>query len=347
MRRCAFVLLLLATAGRAQELREEITVERIIIDARVTDASGDPILNLGPGDFQVRVDGKAAEVAAVSWIPETVAARELASIDDEAPPASAAPAANFDEPLPQGRLFIYFVQTDFARENPRIAGQMKFLPYARQMIEALEPGDRVAVFSFDSHLKFRLDFSDRKSDIERALEQAMLIDEPPPPRPVPSPSLARRLDAGEMKRATSSDIALILIANAVRNIPGPKSMLLFGWGLGHRVGKTVVMDSKYPIARYALESSRVTVFALDTTIADYHDLEFGLKRAAADTGGFYAKTHVFPQIAVDRLQRTLAGHYELEVRKPAGLRPGTHMIDTRVKRRGAVVMARTSYQDLP
>ena len=162
---------------------------------------------------------------------------------------------------------------------------------------------------------------------------------------MPNPSLARRLDREAMKRCTSSDQALILIGNALRHIPGPKSMILLGWGLGHRVGKTVVMDHKYPIARRSLEQARVTVFALDTTDADYHDLEFGLGKAAADTGGFYAKTHVFPQIAIDRLQRTLAGHYELEVRKPAGLSRGSHTIEVRVKRRGTYVMARSGFVD--
>jgi hypothetical protein len=146
-----------------------------------------------------------------------------------------------------------------------------------------------------------------------------------------------------MRTFTSSDEALIHIANALRPIPGPKSMILLGWGLGQLSSGMVTMHHKYPIARRALEQSRVTVFALDTTNADYHDLEFGLGKAAKDTGGFYAKTHIFPQIAVERLQKTLAGHYELEVRKPAGLAPGTHEIDVRVKRRGAHVMARSSF----
>ena len=44
-------------------------------------------------------------------------------------------------------------------------------------------------------------------------------------------------------------------------------------------------------------------------------------------------------------QRTLTGHYELEVRRPAGLRPGAHEIEVRVKRRGAHVMARSSFID--
>ena len=317
---------------------EQIVVERIIVDARVTDYGGEPITGLGPNDFEVRIDGKLAQIESVLWVPETVEAKLAAGLDPELEPEN----ADLQRP---GRLFVYFIQTDFARNDARIKGQMKFLPYADQMIEELEAGDRVAVFSFDSHLKFRLDFTEDEAEIQNTLRNAMAIDDPPQPRIVPNPSLARRLDREEMRRCTSPDEALIVVANALRNIPGPKNLVLFGWGMGHLRGRQVVMDSKYPIALRALESARVTIFALDMTIADYHDLEIGLDQAAYDTGGFYAKTHVFPRIAVDRLRKTLSGHYELEVRKPETNVRGTHSIDVRVKRRGAYVMARTTYVD--
>lgn len=345
MRRLIVVTLLFALPVAAQ-VQEQITVERILIDARVTDYQGDPILGLGPDDFVVKVDGKLAKIESVEWIPETAAQREIASIDEEEAPATTTATAVSDvPPPPNGRLFIYFVQTDFAREPSRIGGHMSFLSYADQMIDALEEGDRVAVFSFDSHLKFRLDFTDDKRALKEAIRDAMLINEPPPPPIVPNPSLARRLDRDQMKKSVSSDEAFILIANALRPIPGPKSMILFGWGLGERVGGAVVMNRKYPIARYALETSRVTVFAIDTTQADYHDLELGLQQAAADTGGMYARAFRFPQLAVDRVQKALVGHYELEVRKPELKNRGTHTIDVSVKRKAVYVMARSSYVD--
>ena len=338
MRRFLFVTALFPVLVLGQDMRtqEEIVVERILIDARVTDYSGNPVTDLDADDFEIRVGRSKATIESVEWIPETVAAREIARLDDP----DAAGEATVDPP---GRLFVYFIQTDFARNGVRVRGHMNFLRYAEKIIEGLEDADRVAVFSFDSHLKFRLDFSGDRAAIIHAMRQALMIDHPPPPPAAPNPSLARRLDRDEMKRCTTSDEAFILIANALRPIPGPKSLILLGWGLGERVGKSIVMNRKYPIARRALEQSRVTVFALDTTDADYHDLEFGLGKAAADTGGFYAKTHVFPQIAVDRLERTLAGHYEIEVRQPPGLKPGVHEIDVKVKRRGTYVMARSSF----
>lgn len=325
----------------AAQVQETITVARVLLDVRATEMNGEPILGLTKDDFTVTLGGKPAKVESATWIPDTTVARVIAGVEeDEAPP----PPATEEVPMPRGRLFVIFIQTDFAVATERIRGQMHFLSYAKQMVETFEPEDRVAVFSFDSHLKFRLDFTGDKERVGHAIEDAMIRGTPPTPPVVPNPSLARRLDAEEMRKAASSEAALILVGNALRNIPGPKSLLLLGWGLGQHWGGTVVMSQKYSIARRVLERARVTIFALDTTDADYHTLEAGLAKAAKDTGGFYAKTHIFPRLAIDRLQRTLSGHYELEVRRPE-LKPGTHEVLVRVKRRGAVVMAPTSYMD--
>lgn len=321
---------------------ETITVERIILDARVTDDNGDPITGLKPSDFVVKVDGRKAIVESAEWIPESAAARALADIEK---PDKAEVNESLNIPAPTGRLLVFFFQTDFARVHERITGQMHLLATVDSLIDNLEDEDRVAVFSYDSHLKFRLDFTSDKRHVRDAMEQALLTDEPQAPPMVPMPSLAKRLDKKEMKEVTSPERALLVVANALRPIPGPKSLILFGWGLGHLVGKHVSMGADYGAARLALESARVTVFSLDTTMADSHSLEVGLEKAADDTGGFYAKTHEFPTIAYERLQRTLAGHYELEVRKPEGTTGDVHAIDVGVTRKGARVLARSSFAD--
>src|SRR5438477_3883575 len=250
-----------------------------------------------------------------------------------------------DVPAPRGRLLIFFFQTDFARHYSRVSGQMAILQKIDSLLEWLEPDDRVAVLSFDSHLKFRLDFSDDKHRIEAAMKDALATDEPGPPPIVPMPSLRSRLDPGAMKNAASSEAALLLLGNALRPIPGPKSLILFGWGLGRFGSGGVRMLPEYAAARQALEAARVSVFSLDFTQADYHSLEVGLGKVSADTGGFYAKTFHFPDIAIERLQKTLTGHYELEVRKPETKVRGLHTIEVSVNRRDAEVMARSTYVD--
>jgi VWFA-related protein len=337
----ALAVLLLATSLHAQ-VQEQITVERILVDTRVTDDRGNPITSLTAADFHVRIDGKPARVESAEWIPETAEARELASIDA----AIADVNTTLDQPAPRGRLLIFFYQTDYERNASRIAGQMQTVVNANDWLDWLDTEDRVAVFSFDSHLKFRLDFTNNKDHIKDAMQQALYTDEPPPPRIVPMPALAKRLDTNEMHKAASPEAALIILANALRPIPGPKSIILFGWGLGRLTPSGVMMESKYVPARQALESARASVFSIDFTKADSHSLEVGLGQVAGDTGGFYAKTFHFPKIAVDRLQKTLAGHYELEVRKPDTKVRGTHTIEVDVpSQRRASVLARSTYVD--
>jgi len=336
------LLAALLFAAQAQPFQEKIVVERILVDARVTDLKGNPVLGLTPADFEVRIDGKAASVASVDWIPETAAARALADIDQ---PKQVEVNTSMDVPAPQGRLFIFFFQTDFARNVSRVAGQMEILQRIDDFLDFLEPEDRVAVLSFDSHLKFRLDFSDDKHQIAAAMLDALLINEPNTPAIVPMPSLRSHLPADVLKKTSSSEAALLVLGNALLPIPGPKSLILFGWGLGTYSGGRVYMPAVYAAAREALESARVSVFSLDFTQADYHSLEVGLGQVSADTGGFYAKTFHFPDQAIHRLENTLSGHYELEVRKPDTRVRGLHTIEVNVKHRDAEVMSRSTYVD--
>lgn len=323
----------------AQELRESIDVVRILFDVRVTEYGGDPILGLDPGDFNVTIAGRKVNVESVRWVDETTGI-VISAKGVETPDAS-------DEIVEEkrGRLIVIFVQTDFAREPSRVAGQLNFLKHAEAMIDAFADEDRIAVFSFDSHLKFRLDFTSDKEKVKEQIRAALRTDTPPPPPIVPNPALASRLNADEMKNAANSETALVLLGNSLRQIEGPKTLLLLGWGLGVRSGDRVEMRPQWTAARRALDAARTSIFSLDTTVADYHDLQVGLMKAAEDTGGFYAKTHNFPQLAVDRLQRTLTGHYELELRRPDGLARGTHPVVVTVKNRNALVMAPQSYTD--
>ena len=66
--------------------------------------------------------------------------------------------------------------------------------------------------------------------------------------------------------------------------------------------------------------ARITIFSLDVTNADYHSLEGSLANIADLTGGAYAKTHIFPGLAMERVRRAISGRYVLVFRKPDGPR---------------------------
>jgi hypothetical protein len=65
---------------------------------------------------------------------------------------------------------------------------------------------------------------------------------------------------------------------------------------------------------------------------------------ADDTGGFYSRTHLFPALAMDRLEGALAGYYVLSVEKPQR-RTGRHEISVRAHAPHTTVSARRYYVD--
>jgi hypothetical protein len=136
----------------------------------------------------------------------------------------------------------------------------------------------------------------------------------------------------------------LLIGEALEPLPGSKSLVLIGYGFGRFNPNSVTMETDYDPARHALVASRTSVFSLDVTEADYHSLEAGLRLISDQTGGFYARTHIFPDDAMRRLSGALAGYYVLFVEKPESRR-AVHAIDVGLTRRKGRVLATSSYSE--
>ncbi len=332
--------LLIAAAAMAQTpppLIEKIEVERVIIDARVTNIDGEPILGLQRGDFRVRIDGKPVEIESVDWISES---RDVAQFEN----AAHVPNGIAPEPQKHGRLFVIFVQTDFGRARQRVQGQMAINAALDKWLAFLEPDDQTAVFSFDSHLKFRLDFSGDSAAVQRTVKESLFIGEPPPPAPSKTWALSMLLDRQAMHDAARPEIALRIIGEALAKVPGAKSMIFICWGMGHVTNGVSFNDYGYEHAVLALQRARVTVFTID--MMDYHQLAFSLASIAGDTGGFYTTSTRFPAIAIHRLHHTLGGHYEIEVIKPQLTHRGFHQIAVEVPtQRRVTILARNVFGD--
>jgi VWFA-related protein len=314
---------------------ERVDVERVVVDARVVDDKGQPLLGLEPRDFRLRVDGKTVALESAQWVSGGAAPPEA--------PVYSGDTAGADAPAPAGRLIVFFFQKDF--EDSRLIGLLRMERMALSVLDDLAPEDRVAVVSFDSHLKLRLDFTADRETLRAVIGHAVLLGADPPLPRGPFPSLAATFDRARARRAASPETALLVLADALKPLPGPKTMVFVGWGMGRfdARGGRVTLEADYGPARRALVDARVAVFCLDVTNADYHSLEVGLEQVASDTGGFYAKTHLFPAQAMRRLEGALAGHYVLTFEKPR-LRPGTHAIEVDLVGRKGTVLARSFYE---
>ena len=286
-----------------QTFKGEVDVSLLTMVVRVVDTWGQPILGLTPEDFRVRIGKQEVPIVALDWI----AAEEAGPIDVSTEHEKAAA----EEPVPAapGRLVVIFVQADL---NPtRISGQLRLRRYTRELLATLHPKDRVAVVSFDSHLKLWQDFAHDLGATHAAIDRAMLYSEAPELSPGADVSLARHFDFVAARKASSPERALELTARALEPLAGEKTVIYLGWGLGRFDSSGVTMTPDYAPAVRALGAAHASVFVLDVTSADYHSLEVGLENVAEATGGLYLKTFRLPGLATKTLARTISGYYVL------------------------------------
>ncbi len=330
------------SADRRGEVQEQALVERVVVDAHVLGPDGNPIAGLGPEDFLVSIDGEPVTLEAVDWLPADRPEAD-ASMLERLRESDAAPGM---DDLPAGRLIVMLFQHDW--EITRMFGLLRMGIQARRFLDTLLPTDRVAVASFDSRLKLRQDFTADRKKIERAIHDSLRRGEPEDADEESHPSLARRLDPRAARRCATPERALELLAAALAPIPGGKSMLYFGWGLGTMgglSGATASEQKSWTEALRRMAEARVNVFTLDIADADYHSLEGYLEQMSDLTGGRYEKTHLFPSLAMNRVRRAISGRYVLVLVKPKGPR-GEHAIDVAVVgHKGVRVYARRYYMD--
>ena len=302
------LILLFATASvslaQQPQFTDRVDVTRVIVDARPLDGTGRAIPGLTAEDFSVSMGGKPARVESATWVGAGTEAPRLVVEADS--------AASADSSIPHGRLIVFLFQKDL--EPRRIAGLMRMLFRAKTFLDSFGPDDRVAVVSFDSHLKIWLDFTTERAPVRRILERGLLLERPAPiGEPAGAISLTRTLSQAAGRRAYPVEQALRLIGEALEPLPGSKSILLFGHGFGRYTAEGVMKERGYDEAVASLQRARAAVFSIDVTLADYHSLEVGLQSVSEETGGFYERSFHFPDRTVQRLIGALAGHYVLIV----------------------------------
>jgi VWFA-related protein len=340
MRAWVAIALSCALTAQAQDPQlprytERVDVARVIVDARVVDNLGSPVCGLKADDFRVRIGGKLARVESVIWV-------------DGSEPESAAQTPNQDgssvqvtTQIPAGRLIVFLFQKSL--EPSRIVGLMRMLMEAQGFLDTLGPDDRIAIVSFDSHLRIWTDFTNERERLRRLLAHDILFENPPPVQEAVPVSLIARLPPGDARRVYSVEQSLRRIGEALEPLPGSKSVVLVGHGFGRFSATGITMEHEYAPAQSALLSARASVFSLDVTNADYHSLEEGLRTVSEATGGFFVRTHLFPKQAMRQLAGALAGYYALFVEKP-DLGRGSHGVKVQLTRRKGTVMARSTYE---
>jgi VWFA-related protein len=314
-----------------------IDVSLVAVVVRVVDIGGRPILNLKPEDLRVRVGKREIPIAGLDWIGEKSSAEAPAAASPVPAPGAVeevtAEAQASGSP-PPGKLVVFFVQADLT--PTRISGQLRLRPFTRDLLATLAPGDRAAVVSYDSHLKLWQDFTADRDVTHATLDKAMLFGDEPGAAELAAGepvSLAEHFDLVDAFAAASPERALEVVGKAMEPLPGEKTMIFLGWGLGRLSGSFgVQMTPAYKPAVAALRAAHTSVFVLDVTSADGHSLETGLEGIAEATGGLYLKTFRLPGLATEVMAKAISGHYVLTVdRALMGHESGEVTIELREK----------------
>ena len=330
-----------------ETIQEELEVARILLDVRVIDTKGNPILGLKADDFLLKRKGKKVPLLTCEWVPAAKGnlwnldpgAVRLDVSEEELDPES---DAFWQDPevvteLPTGgRLVVLFFQGDIAGD--RNYGRMRMASHSRQLVEGLTAEDYVAVVSFFSHLKIHMDFTRDHEAALAAIEDALLNREVPNPDPDAYPSFFRFLDKWDAYNTATPEKALTHLALALEPYEGSKTLVFLGWGLGQDEVNFPKQSGEYKSMARALTRARVTVFSLDVTMADFHTLESGLRELAEDTGGFYEKTHEFANQAVLKVVNTIGGYYRISFERPDKKRPTRRYSLNLVSRKGRVLV---------
>ena len=291
-----------------ESFEDKISVSELELVLRVVDTWGRPILGLKPEDFRVRLGKSEVPIAGLDWISAEDGGILDLPAEMEPPEEGEEDEVTVALPAP-GRLVVLFVQTDL---NPtRISGQMRMRSRTRKLLDSLHPQDRAAVVSFDSQLKLWQDFTLDRDAVHAALDRAMLYNKAPAIQPEGEVSLARRFDFEAARETSTPERALEVTARALDALPGEKIMIFLGYGFGNYSRDGTRMRPAFIPAVKALWDAQISVFALDVTSADSHDLAAGLVQVADATGGLYLSTFRLPNLATEVLSKAISGYYIL------------------------------------
>jgi VWFA-related protein len=300
----------IALAQQQRPFVERVEVARVLIDVRVVDERSQPLPGLGPADFEVRIDGKPARVETVEWAGDG---------EPIARPLASTPAAGFLDAGPAGRLVVFLVQrnrgADSASVRTRDIGLMRVLQLTEPLLALLKPDDRVAVLSFDSHLKIWSDFTSDIGRVRRLLSHNTLLGQPGAIAASPDVSLIEWLTPERGRKTSTIEDALGLVGHALEPLPGAKTIVLLGFGfdpidqteVALRNGGTAASKETHERILDALLRARAAVFSIDFTDADFHTFELGLQEVSEVTGGFYVRTNLFAQRAIKQVADSLGG----------------------------------------
>jgi VWFA-related protein len=357
-------------------------VEVMEVDVSVVDGQGRPLRDLRAPEFTVTVDGQRRRVVSAEFISET------ASSTAQPPPARDPYVSNNSERR-AGRLILLVVD----RNNIDTHTLRTALVSTRNFIDKLTPDDRLGfvalpppgpsvdfttnraqvlealarVVGMDDALPGRFEISDYEAVaftdgtnpfvIQKLLSRVCDDADPttlsPCDRDVQQEALA--ISSAIRQRTTESVSAFARLLGSLRDVDGPKSLIVLSQGLMLQGSHAEASE----LANLAAEARvNVNVLLFDTPQGDASMArpsetaqedralrEGGLDTFASRSRGSLFRVLANPQYVFDRIASEISAHYMLGVEPAEKDRDGkAHQIRVVVARKGVSVRARRQVQ---
>ncbi len=363
-------------------------VDLVMVDVSVVSKSGVPVNDLAPGDFTVVVDGRPRTVTSAQFVAydvRTTTARERATV--------AAPAVGTSPPPPPRVLLIAVDEDSLETGEGLVAKQAasKFLDRlapndragvvaiprlrspvqvstkrsdAKKALDAIISGINRDPYQFNIGLAEAVDIERGFTDVlQRVARRECRLGEDVPFEMMPAGCLIRvktqcRQMVLQTKLRTQRSIdALVLLADALTGVDGPKTVVLISGGLTVPDESPGAAYSRLEAAFGAAQVTLYTVFLERSSLfgqvayqpspsaLDDDRLEMaGIENATSAVGGTLMLGIGTLDQYFDRVITELSGSYLLGIDVAAADRDGRpHLVDVKVNRPGVEVRARKRY----
>ncbi|MDH3746315.1 MAG: VWA domain-containing protein [Acidobacteriota bacterium] len=328
-----------------QRFGERLEITEVLLDVLVTDKDGNPVAGLDVGDFVVEEEGTEVELTGADFYTTRYGAA----------------GAGIEGEIPASRYFVFFFHDQRLiadGNNQLLRQQLDAARESREWIEKeMKPSDWIAVTGYDVKLKVFQDFTQDREALLSAISDAARGRDPEKgrwtrePAAADGPSLLRELPTGrELRRETRKIYdGLTLLAEAMGNIVGRKTLLLLSIGFGEFDGLSPFARADqryYPDLEEALNDNNVAVYPIDLTpqFLDHGQSGF-LNQIANDTGGYYYKNFVSFLTPLREIADENVGYYLLSYRSkhPEG-KQGYQKIKVKTRSPQLVVRAPRGYR---
>lgn len=295
---------------------EEVEVKEVVLDVLVNDKRGNVILGLDKDDFIVEENGEEVELESLTFYSNRLL--------DTSPQELLEQGIDLDE-VPRDRYFILLFEDQKVRASEvpgLLSRQLNAGREAKEWIGSeLQPGDWVAVASYDYKLKLHQDFTQDRRALAEAVDRAMKGKDPGNwasrvKEEDGTPSLSQELPQGKElgKKTKTIYDALQVLAEASAVVPGRKNLLFFTLGFGDigAFGQYQPDSRYYGPTMQALNDNNVAVYAIDLIpTGRRHTMEDAMNHLALDTGGEYLFNFTSFITALRRASEANSGYYLL------------------------------------